>query len=127
MKQFHPENQHKLIRQVGSDADKDSDNSLTSTDTVKQMGGKVSPLTVIDKSDASVYGNRYGCLCFYNVRRYSQPTKELDVSDIKLQMYSREPLPVVGVRDVYVVHEGQRVSLPLVVVNANGPTLLGRN
>jgi len=46
---------------------------------------------------------------------------------IKLQTYSKEPLPVVGMRDVYVTYEGQRASLPLVVVKGNGPTLLGRN
>jgi len=55
------------------------------------------------------------------------PTKELDVSNIKLQTYSRELLPVASVRDVQVIYEGQRVSLPLVVVKGNGPTLLGRN
>jgi len=56
------------------------------------------------------------------------PTKELDVSDIKLQTYSREPLPVVDVREVHAIYEGQRVSLPLVLsCQGNGPTLLGGN
>ena len=32
-----------------------------------------------------------------------------------------------GVRDVHVIYEGQRVSLQLVIVKGNGRTLLGRN
>jgi len=40
-KQLRPEKQRKPIHQVGSEADEDSDESLTSVDAVKQMGGKV--------------------------------------------------------------------------------------
>jgi len=55
------------------------------------------------------------------------PTRELEVSDVKLQTYSKEPLPVVGARNVQVYYEGQKATLPLVMVKGDVPTLLGRN
>ena len=55
------------------------------------------------------------------------PTKKLIASDVKLQMYSKEPLPVVGSRDVKVQYEGQLATLLLIVVKGNESTLLGRN
>ena len=41
--------------------------------------------------------------------------------------YSRDPLRVVGQRDVRVVIAGQTAKLPLTAVAGNGPILLGRN
>ena len=55
------------------------------------------------------------------------PTRELEVSDVKLQTYSKEPIPVVGARKVQLYCEGQMATLPLVVVEGSGPTLLSRN
>jgi len=48
------------------------------------------------------------------------PTKELGTSYIRLQTYSREPLPVVGMREVEVKYESQGAKLPLVVVEGTG-------
>ena len=55
------------------------------------------------------------------------PRKELEVSNVRLQIYSKEPLSVVGARNVQVNYEGQRATLPLIVVKGDGPTLLGRD
>ena len=43
---------------------------------------------------------------------------------MKLQTYTKEPIPVVGARKVQVYYEGQMATLPLVVVEGNGPTML---
>lgn len=43
-------------------------------------------------------------------------TKELKASDVKLQTYSKEPLPVVGARKVEVSYESQTANVPLIVV-----------
>ena len=131
-KQLCPEKQRKPIRQVENDVEEDSDDSLASVDAVKQIGGKVPPLKVhvqIDDCDILMEVDTGASVSIMAESTYQKlwPTKELGVSGIKLQTYSREPLPVVGTRDVQVMYEGQRAKLPLVVVKGNGPTLLGRN
>jgi len=131
-KQLRPaDKQKKPIRQVDN-AEEDSDDSLTSIDAVKQIGGKVPPLKVhvqIDECDVPMEIDTGASVSIMSEGTHQNiwPSKELGVSDIKLQTYSKEPLPVVGMRDVCVNYEGQRVKLPLVVVKGNGPTLLGRN
>ena len=130
--QLRPEKQHKPIRQVDEDADEESDDSLTSIDAVKQTGGKVPPLKVhvqIDECKIPMEIDTGASVSIMSEGAHQRlwPTKQLDVSDIKLQTYSKEPLPVVGMRNVHVTYEGQEANLPLVVVKGNGHTLLGRN
>ena len=55
------------------------------------------------------------------------PGRSLSPSQIKLQTYSKEHLVVVGSQDVQVCYENQKVTLPLVIVRGNGPTLFGTN
>jgi hypothetical protein len=55
------------------------------------------------------------------------PGRSLSHSSIKLQNYSKEPIPVVGTTTVQVCYEGQTAQLPLLVVQGSGPTLFGRN
>ena len=55
------------------------------------------------------------------------PRRGLKETTIRLQTYSKEPIPVVGATQVHVAYEGQTATLPLVVVKEKGPTLLGRN
>ena len=55
------------------------------------------------------------------------PRRGLSTSTIRLQTYSKEPITVVGSTDVQVVYQGQKATLPLVVVKGDGPTLLGGN
>ena len=56
------------------------------------------------------------------------PSTQPKPSDIILKTYSGEQLKVVGEVDMSVVYGGHpRLILPLVVVEGDGPVLLGRN
>ena len=55
------------------------------------------------------------------------PGRQLEESTTKLCTYSKEPLKVVGVAQVEVKHGSSVASLPLVVIEGNGPDLFGRN
>ena len=55
------------------------------------------------------------------------PGRSLDKTDVRLQSYLGEPIPVVGSAIVQVEYEEQRASLPLIVVKSNRSTLLGRS
>lgn len=55
------------------------------------------------------------------------PRRILKETTIRLQTYSKEPIVVLGTTDVQVAYEGQVVTLPLVIVKGEAPTLLGRN
>ena len=55
-----------------------------------------------------------------------ESTLELKETTVKLQTYTGEPIRVCG-STVQVEHNGQTTSLPLVITEGSGPTLLGRN
>ena len=55
------------------------------------------------------------------------PGRSLGATTIRLQTYAKQPLAVLGSLDVQVVYEQQKVTLPLIIVEGNGPTLFGRN
>jgi len=55
------------------------------------------------------------------------PKAPLQPSTTKLRTYSGEPLAVVGQREVEIKHGEQSAKLPLLVVQSEGPSLLGRN
>ena len=55
------------------------------------------------------------------------PGRSLGATTIRLETYSKQPLAVLGSLDVQVVHEQQKVTLPLIIVEGNGPALFGRN
>ena len=55
------------------------------------------------------------------------PGRQLEESTTKLCTYSKKPLKVVGVAQVEVKHGSSVASLPLVVIEGNGPDLFGRN
>ncbi len=48
-------------------------------------------------------------------------------SDTILHSYCGEPIPVVGCVRVLVKYEDQQSLLPLLIVEGEGPSLLGRN
>ena len=50
---------------------------------------------------------------------------ELDKSTVRLQTYTGEQIKVQGSVMVQVRHDGQTVSLPLIIMDGDGPTLLG--
>ena len=52
---------------------------------------------------------------------------ELEQTPVKLQTYNGGQIDVCGSTQVEVVHKGQTLSLPLIVTQGHGPTLLGRN
>ena len=60
-------------------------------------------------------------------RRCLFPDAVVQPSHASLRTYSGEVIPVVGQLTVDVLHNTQHASLPLVVVEGEGPTLLGRN
>ena len=57
----------------------------------------------------------------------SWPTTKLTHTGIKLHSYSGESVPVVGTADVRVKYGDQVLTLPILVVKGEGPSLLGRN
>ena len=55
------------------------------------------------------------------------PEKKLQRCDTRLRTYAGEIVPIVGKANVTVEYKGQQATLPLLVVEILGPTLLGRN
>ncbi len=55
------------------------------------------------------------------------PKLKLKKSDIILKTYTDQPLKVMGELQVNVSYGDQHAQLPLIVVNGNGPDLMGRN
>ncbi len=55
------------------------------------------------------------------------PKRKLQTSSVKLQTYSKEPLPVLGAIPVRATYDHQSERLTLLVVEGDGPTLLGRD
>ena len=121
------------IRQVEDDPGGDSEDSLEEVQAVNQSGGgKLPPLKVclqVDECEIPMEIDTGASMSIMSEDTYRKiwPTRKLEVSNVKLQTYSKEPLPVVGAQNVQVYYEGQSASLPLIVVKGDGPTLLGRN
>ena len=121
------------IRQVEDDPGGDSEDSLEEVQAVNQSGGgKLPPLKVclqVDECEIPMEIDTGASMSIMSEDTYRKiwPTRKLEVSNVKLQTYSKEPLPVVGAQSVQVYYEGQSASLPLIVVKGDGPTLLGRN
>ena len=59
--------------------------------------------------------------------REGESTLELREPNVRLQTYTGESIKVCGHTEVQVTHNGQTRSLPLVITQGDGPTLLGRN
>ena len=55
------------------------------------------------------------------------PEKPLQHSTAKLHTYTGEPIKVLGSTEVLVQHNGQSMTLPLIVMKGKGSPLLGRN
>ena len=62
--------------------------------------------------------NKYKCLF---------PDHVLGKTNVQLQTYLGEAIPVMGSTVVQIEYEGQTIDLPLIVVKGKGPTLLGRD
>ena len=55
------------------------------------------------------------------------PKLQLQPSNVRLKMYTRERMQVVGQADVHMNYGQQHIELPLVVVEGSEPSLLCRN
>ena len=55
------------------------------------------------------------------------PNRSVAPSTVRLQSYSGESIAVVGSIDMTVQYQQQSAELPLLIVQGDGPTLLGRN
>ena len=55
------------------------------------------------------------------------PGRSLQTSQVRLQTYLKEPIPVMGCCYVNTDYNGQTSKLPLVIVGGSGPSLLGRD
>ena len=55
------------------------------------------------------------------------PRRSLDKTDVQLQSYLGEPIPVVGSAVVHTNYQNQTADLPLIVVKGTKHTLLGRS
>ncbi len=51
----------------------------------------------------------------------------MHTTKVRLCSYSKEPIPVVGCCQVNINYKGQSATVPLIVVQGAGSTLLGRN
>ena len=55
------------------------------------------------------------------------PTATFQPTRIKLRTYTGEPMPVLGELTVDITYQQNHFTLPLIVVEGNGPSLFGRN
>ena len=55
------------------------------------------------------------------------PTATLQPTRIKLRTYTGEPMPMLGELTVDITYQQNHFTLPLMVVEGNGPSLFGRN
>ena len=63
---------------------------------------------------------------FQAIQRGDQPL-QLQKTSVQLRTYTGEAIPVSGSVRVPVEHSGQSLTLPLIVTEGRGPSLLGRN
>ena len=123
------------VRQVEEDSDSgsDSDEEVQPILTVGQVReGRSPPIKVpvtIDNGVVPMELDTGASVSLMSQATFNKlwPRRGLSTTTIKLQTYSKEPIVVVGSVQVQVSHETQTATLPLVVVEGNGPTLMGRN
>ena len=116
---------HSTVRRVGEESEDETDESASEEDiyAVSQKGKSLPPLKV----QVEVDGRRVSMEVDTGASKQLWSGRALDPSEIRLQSYSKEVIPVVGSTQTKVVYEGQTALLPLVIVKSEGLTLLGRN
>ena len=121
------------VRQVGEETEDDSDDSMQHVYTLEQeRDARLPPIKVhveINNCSVPMEVDTGASVSIMSETLYHKlwPRRGLKETTIRLQTYSKEPIPVVGATQVCVGYEGQTATLPLVVVKGQGPTLLGRN
>lgn len=63
----------------------------------------------------------------FNSIREGKSLLELKPSTVRLQTYTGESIPILGSTQAVVEYSEQTASLPLIVTQGNGPTLIGRD
>ena len=121
------------VRQVDEESEDDSDDSMQHVYTLEQeRDARLPPIKVhmeLDHCSVPMEVDTGASVSIMPETLYHKlwPRRGLKETTIRLQTYSKEPIPVVGATQVHVAYEGQTATLPLVVVKGKGPTLLGRN
>jgi len=95
-------------------------------------GGGVRPIKVdleVDGQQLSMEVDTGASLSLVSetIFRRLWPSRPLQPTTVQLKTYSGELLPVLGTVQVHVSHGNQTANLPLLVVQTDGPSLLGRN
>ena len=88
---------------------------------VKANGNSIS-MEIDTGASVSVVGED----TFETIRK-GESTVELQKTSVRLQTYTGEAITVLGSALVPVEHNGQTLTLPLIVTAGNGPSLLGRD
>ncbi len=131
------------VRQVDEESDKESDEEsneqllpddrpIQMISVVKQGGVRQPPIKVqvgVDECVVTMEVDTGASMTIMSETCYHKlwPGRSLSPSSVRLQNYSKEPIPVVGMTTCQVCYEGQTAGLPLIIVKGNGPTLFGRN
>ena len=125
----------KSVRKVGDDQqqEEEEDSEWEDLKHLRSKGTtKAPPIMVEVKVDDCLIPMEVDTGASVTLMSYSTftglwPGRSLESTAVKLQTYSRETIPVVGVRNVNVEYNGQLGQFPLAIVEGSGPTLLGRD
>ncbi len=122
------------VRFVESDSDSEDQEEvlLLHIGTVSKLDSKSPPIqvqVVIDECNVDMEVDTGASVTIMSESKFYNlwPGRSLDKTEVRLQSYSKETIPVLGSTQVSVCYDNQVVQLPLIVVEGTGPTLLGRN
>ena len=88
---------------------------------VVKANGNLLPMEINTGASVSVVGEKT-----LKTIQKGETTLELQQTSVRLQTYTGETIPVLGSVVVPVEHNGQTRTLPLIVTEGSGPSLLGR-
>ena len=122
------------MRHVGEDRAREEE-SYSQDSLIHHFNSKgasrVTPITIDVKVDNCLVNMEVdtGACVSLSYRTFTRlwPGRSLGSADVRLQTYSKEPLPVLGCVYVNVEYQGQTGRLPIVVVEGSGPTVMGRD
>ena len=89
---------------------------------VVKANGNLLPMEIDTGASVSVVGEKT-----LKTIQKGETTLELQQTSVRLQAYTGETIPVLGSVIVPVEHNGQTRTLPLIVTEGSGPSLLGRD
>ena len=120
------------VRVVQEESGEDSDPLNTIIELNHVEGRSNSPFTVtvdLDGHPQSLEIDTGACVTIISEDTFKEllPQKRLTQSKMRLSTYSGERLQAKGECEVTVEYQGQKKTLPLVVVEGRGPNLFGRN